>query len=689
MAVFNTFTFDGENSLDYGVYITGEAVYNAPERAVEMVSIPGKNGALALDQGRFENIEVTYPAGTFGVKQTEFAGRMRAFRNMLASRYNYVRLTDSYHPDEYRLGLYKSGLEATPVAMSSAGEFDITFNCKPQRFLTSGEEPVDTSELGGDVTTDKIPYLFRRSGGGTIGHDFDAEIDKIIGGTVAWNQLFNFANAPSTITKNGVTFTKNNNGSYTINGTASSVAEINLTGNTNVVAGHKYAVISSSPCQYDSLRIIVWRNGSSVVVKYIGGDRSSSPIEYGTVFEAGAWNNIAIWYQVRGGITVNNITNSITFIDLTALFGSAEIADYVYSLEQTTSGAGVAWLKSHGFLTKDYYAYNEGSLLSVKTSAHKTTGGNVIDVSTNESGAIDASGNEISNVNFNRTELIPVTGKYKFITSMNAGYVVRIHGYNSSGVWTQQIATFATDGQFLVGDVTIPSEVRYVRISYPLVGIDNTTFEEVHSYPLDPNLELRGLFKLDANNNLYADGDEYESSGAVTRKYGYRAYQSGDESLTDAITDGTNTVYKLTTPTTEQADPYANPQIVNPLGTEEYVDTRDVPVPVGHETMYGMSQLVLSNPTAFPSKPLLEVTGVGTFWLGDTLFTITGTAGQTIYIDCETGEAWKNVGGIITPANGLVTLNRLDFPELDPGDTPVMYGTGITKVVVTPRWWII
>ena len=88
MAVFNSFTFDNENSLDYGVYITGEAVYNAPERAVEMVSIPGKNGALALDQGRFENIEVTYPAGTFGAEQAEFAGRMRAMRNMLASRYN-------------------------------------------------------------------------------------------------------------------------------------------------------------------------------------------------------------------------------------------------------------------------------------------------------------------------------------------------------------------------------------------------------------------------------------------------------------------------------------------------------------------------------------------------------------------------------------------------------------------------
>lgn len=140
MAVFNSLTFDGENSLDNNVYITGEAVYNAPERAAEMVTIPGRNGALAIDQGHFENIEVTYPAGTFGITQTEFASVMAGFRNKLASRYTYKRLTDDYHPDEYRLGIYVSGLEVNPGYYNRTGEFDITFDCKPQRFLISGSE---------------------------------------------------------------------------------------------------------------------------------------------------------------------------------------------------------------------------------------------------------------------------------------------------------------------------------------------------------------------------------------------------------------------------------------------------------------------------------------------------------------------------------------------------------------------
>ena len=60
-ALFKGFTFDGIDSKKYGVYITGEAVYNAPERDVEVISIPGRNGAYLLDNGRFSNITVTYP----------------------------------------------------------------------------------------------------------------------------------------------------------------------------------------------------------------------------------------------------------------------------------------------------------------------------------------------------------------------------------------------------------------------------------------------------------------------------------------------------------------------------------------------------------------------------------------------------------------------------------------------------
>lgn len=153
--IFNGFTFDGEDSKDYGVYITGSGVFSSPERDVEMISIPGRDGAFALDRGRFSNIEVVYPAGLFGVDKADFASAISAFRNMLGSRVGYCRLEDDYNPGEYRMAVFKAGLEVSPASLES-GEFDIVFECMPQRWLTSGESAVALSS-GDDITN---PTLF-------------------------------------------------------------------------------------------------------------------------------------------------------------------------------------------------------------------------------------------------------------------------------------------------------------------------------------------------------------------------------------------------------------------------------------------------------------------------------------------------------------------------------------------------
>lgn len=154
-AIYKGFVFDGIDSKQYGVYITGQGVFDAPVRDVEMIEIPGRNGSYALDKGRFKNIEVTYPAGTFGNSETEFAQAISDFRNALASRFKYCRLTDEYNPNEYRMAVYKGGLEVSPAQLK-AGEFDITFDCKPQRFLISGETE-QTISSGATVTN---PTLF-------------------------------------------------------------------------------------------------------------------------------------------------------------------------------------------------------------------------------------------------------------------------------------------------------------------------------------------------------------------------------------------------------------------------------------------------------------------------------------------------------------------------------------------------
>lgn len=161
-STFKNLTFGGVNSADYGVYISGEGVYNAPARAVELTQIPGRNGAIPVDLGRWENIEITYPCGMFGSDQTDFAANYSDFINAIASQKGYQRLEDTYHPDEFRQALFVSGVETKPIGFGQAGEFELVFNCKPQRFLKSGETAVAISS-GGSITNptllDSSPLL--------------------------------------------------------------------------------------------------------------------------------------------------------------------------------------------------------------------------------------------------------------------------------------------------------------------------------------------------------------------------------------------------------------------------------------------------------------------------------------------------------------------------------------------------
>ena len=156
MAV-NYFTFGGIKSSDYGIYISGEGVFDAPKRAVEMVSVPGRNGAIALDQGYYENITVTYPAFNFEGSMSDFRTKLANFRNAVVSKIGYQRLTDTFHPDEYRMAVFMDGVEIKPIKYNTASQFEIKFQCKPQRWLTTGETAV-TIANSGDMLTNPTQY---------------------------------------------------------------------------------------------------------------------------------------------------------------------------------------------------------------------------------------------------------------------------------------------------------------------------------------------------------------------------------------------------------------------------------------------------------------------------------------------------------------------------------------------------
>lgn len=138
-------TFGGIPSTDYGVYISGGGTFDAPARDEESVSVPGKNGDIIIDNGRYQNITVTYPAFIY----RGFRPNVEALRNFLLTQRGYKRLEDTYHPAYYRMGAWSGEFTADVEENLLAGRFDLRFNCKPQRFLKSGELPISFMESGG------------------------------------------------------------------------------------------------------------------------------------------------------------------------------------------------------------------------------------------------------------------------------------------------------------------------------------------------------------------------------------------------------------------------------------------------------------------------------------------------------------------------------------------------------------
>ena len=431
---------------------------------------------------------------------------------------------------------------------------------------------------------DKVPYVFRLVPEGAG----NRETDTIIGGTVAWNQLIkngNFTEGDAGLSfwdaYNGTAVVTNRIMKYTVAEIASQGYNQGL--HTSNLAGyeeHKY---------YFALSHRASKTGLKIRFTFVGSNAGVFPntsLEWTRSEGIGSVSAYTAGTSKWCALTLINGTDAVAvgdwfeatdcmFIDLTQMFGES-IADYIYGLEQANAGAGVAKLKSCGFCTKPYYAYNLVELLSVNVSQHK------------------------------------------------------------------------------------------------MVSADHA---QEWVYPLDSTKKWRGVYKLDANNNLYADGDIYPSSGNATRRFNIvnlgtlnwtksvdsefgttkfvasnanlikakavgirdipnafcdsyisRAKYSGggnNKSLIQAGYTGFNVsgdsiiivdsskndlsatefkeamngkavVYELATPTTETADPYTNPQSCAPGGTEEYVDagvaagTRDVSIPVGHDTFYDL-----------------------------------------------------------------------------------------------------
>lgn len=131
----NRLFFNGKNCREFGIYVSGSGTFNAPELDVTSYEIAGKNGNVIVSNNRYKNIEVSYPAFI----RHDFALNAAKAREWLLKPQGYCRLSDDYHPYEFRLGRFVSPLDFDVRFLNRGGECTLTFDCKPQRFLVDGE----------------------------------------------------------------------------------------------------------------------------------------------------------------------------------------------------------------------------------------------------------------------------------------------------------------------------------------------------------------------------------------------------------------------------------------------------------------------------------------------------------------------------------------------------------------------
>ena len=384
-------------------------------------------------------------------------------------------------------------------------------------------------------TSDTTPYIYKSS-------EHDAVYDELVGGSVAWNQLVQNGNFESTsrwsgrystisVSNNVCTVTPSSDGTF-----RGLIGVDTITDTT--IAGHKYLI------SVDVLSPVV--TNIALSMEGIEAQFAYAP--------ANVWRRCAcIWTNTSStrrriyALLVDNVTTSQTImyknvytIDLTQMFGST-IADYAYNLEQSTAGSGIAWLKSYGFFTEDYYAYNAGGLISANTSGKKVVGKNLlrklfstrtksnVTLTANSDGTLSfdgtASSLEYFSINFNLA-----AGAYTFTTGIDESFSTYDTYLSLAGTTLARGGNGASNNFTLERESELQITFRIRQgislnglILYPMIrraDVTDSTFEPYTSltYPIQ-STDLRGLYKL-SGNKLTTDGDIYSADGHITRKYG-------------------------------------------------------------------------------------------------------------------------------------------------------------------------
>ena len=415
---------------------------------------------------------------------------------------------------------------------------------EPYQEPISIQQPIETTLQ--PIASDDEPYLMRSM----PYSDATNLTESLVGGTVAWNQLVKEFSSNYWISESGVTATYNN-GVVTI---SSTVSANGIHRESGIIVGHKYLIGATCKCasNLENVKFGGLANSGTQVTTSLSANVEKR------VEEIKSATGTSNYYVYASGVYQNLVVKDFMAIDLTALFNPT-IADYIYSLEQSQAGAGVAWFRH--YFPKDYYPYDHGTLRSVEgVSAHETVGKNLLPVTvanikaensgTTWSGntttingitfmiqtdpndnviGIKANGTATANttlfvsssVDDYITESCTLTGCPSGGSSTSYYLTINYFGYDYGSGRTSAIgAKSSRKARIDIKSGTTASNLVF-KPMLRLASETGSIYEpyQKHTYPLDSSLTLRGIPKL-VDGKLAFDGDIYPPSGEVQRRYG-------------------------------------------------------------------------------------------------------------------------------------------------------------------------
>lgn len=427
----------------------------------------------------------------------------------------------------------------------------------------SGEYPnltAGTAEglIGQTYEVDQSAYNYRKShAGGRVR-------EQIVGGTVAWNQL-EMGDAENWVGNNSACSVSIADGVYTFTITNNSSVYKNKRFKC-VTPGHRYYVaFKGKSSSADRAFKIGFRTdaASSTAYNFLQIPAGQSDYADFRAIATPEGGQTCISIGTTSATPLNEYCNLKDFviIDLTAMFAST-IADYIYSLEQSSAGAGVAWLGQYIDLDT-YHAYNAGSLESVQTEGRE-----VLD----ENDAVIAT-YPVSNVELRGIPKL-VDNQLAFDGDVYAadGTIKRrivLKTLNGTEEWAK---TGAASGQtsffrYKVGEInTVPASDAILSDKYITI----------------PDLAVGNAYV----GIRLINSTGYNGSFIYIRPDGDINNMTADDFKALLAANPVTCVYLVVEreETTETADPYVPVQAVG--DTERWIDNRAVPVPVGQNSKY-------------------------------------------------------------------------------------------------------